>query len=104
MAAGSHPNETTFDKWDSSCSTPTDEYSEPGGAWKHDHIRLNTGKHIAEQGCTSELLYHRTVVCMALRSAMVSMAESTAHKVRLCPMLGDSGTPQREFRLLKIFH
>ncbi|KAI4711439.1 hypothetical protein J4E89_004004 [Alternaria sp. Ai002NY15] len=42
MTAGSHPNETTFDKWDSSCSTPTDEYSEPGGAWKHDHIRLNT--------------------------------------------------------------
>ncbi|KAI4959464.1 hypothetical protein J4E86_003186 [Alternaria arbusti] len=42
MAAGSHPNETTFDKWDSSCSTPTDEYSEPGGAWKQDNIRLNT--------------------------------------------------------------
>lgn len=71
MAIGSHSNETTFEQWDSSCSTPTDEYSEPHDAWKHNHVKLTTGEQTSRQSRTSELLYRHTVVCMAFRNAIV---------------------------------
>jgi hypothetical protein len=88
MIVGSHQDETEFEKWGSPCSTPTDEYSKPCGAWKHNHIRLNTGEQVLWQRHTFKLPCRHPVRYVVLHTAMAQIAGYTDHRTGLCPVLG----------------
>jgi hypothetical protein len=61
MAVGSHKDETTVEKWDSSCTSSTDESAQSQRALKENRIRINTGEYFSRQCRTFELPCHITV-------------------------------------------